>query len=118
MVRHFLLLTLLLLAMGVFGGCATGSDAPRLFTGMSRDRLRARFGEPLRVEPGPGGGEDWYYTFSGSPDVQATRYHDVQSGSDSVSVTISDTTSAQASPIHLSADGYVIEPLPQGRIVR
>jgi hypothetical protein len=86
--------------------------------GMSRDRLKARFGEPLRVENAPAGGEDWFYSFSGPPDVQASSYHDAQSNSDSVSVTISNSTGTQERPIHLSPEGYVIQPLPNGHIVR
>jgi hypothetical protein len=85
---------------------------------MSRDRLRARFGEPLRIEHGAAGGEDWYYSFSSPLDFQASSYHDLQSKSDSVSVSISDSTGTHERPIHLSREGYVTEPLPGGRIVR
>ena len=118
MLRRFLLVTALLLAIVMVGACVTEYDAPTLFVGMSRDRLRARFGEPLRVEHTSAGGEDWYYSFSGPPEVQADSYHDEQSNSGSVSVTISSSTSRQECPVHLSPEGYVIEPLPRGHIVR
>jgi len=99
-------------------GCATDSDVPSLYAGMSRDRLKAKFGEPRRVEHTPTGGEDWYYSFSSSPQVQASSYHDAWSSSDSVSVTISDSPGTEERPVHLSSEGYVIEPLPGGHIAR
>ena len=87
---------------------------------MSRDRLKSRFGEPVRVERMPSGGEDWYYSFASwrNPNIEATGYNDGVSGSGSVSVTFSDQNNTQECPIHLSPDGYVIEPLPAGKIVR
>ncbi len=118
MARRFLFLILVLVAMSVIAGCVTGSDAPSLYVGMSRDRLRTRFGEPLRVERSAAGGEDWYYPFSGPPDVQASSYHDIQDQSDSVSVTISDASNTHEGAVHLSPDGYVIEPLPRGHLAR
>jgi outer membrane protein assembly factor BamE (lipoprotein component of BamABCDE complex) len=118
MVRRFLLLTALLLPLSIFESCVTDSDTSSVFAGMSRDRLKVRLGEPHRVEHTPAGGEDWYYTFSGPLDVQSSACHDDQSRSDSVSVTISDSTSPQEYPIHLSPEGYVIEPLPPGHFVR
>jgi hypothetical protein len=118
MVRHFLLLTTLLIVGAAFEGCVTESDTPRLFVGMSRDRLKARFGEPLRVVPAAGGGEDWYYRFSGPLEVQASSDHDVVSGSDSVSVSLSNSTSTRECPIHIRPEGYVVAPLPSGHIVR
>ena len=99
-------------------GCVTDSEVPNLFVGMSRDRLKARFGEPRRVEHAPAGGEDWYYSFSSPPEVQASSYHDEQSKSDSASITISGSTGTQERPVHLSPEGYVIEPLPRGHVVR
>jgi hypothetical protein len=115
---HFQLLAALLLAMAIVAGCATDSDSPALYVGMSRDRLKARFGPPLRIEHSPAGGEDWYYSFPGSPDVQTSRYLDESTKSDSTSITISGGAGTEERPVHLSPDGYVIEPLPQGHIVR
>ena len=104
----------------LLAGCATESDAPHLYTGMSRDRLRAKFGEPHRVEPTPVGGEDWYYAFSNPIQMLGSNYHDEQTRTDSASAGISYTVGAdpQERPVHLSPEGYVIEPLPGGRIVR
>jgi hypothetical protein len=102
----------------LIAGCATDSDAPHLYTGMSRDRLKGRFGEPIRVEHTAGGGEDWYYTFSNVPEVQGSTYHDAQTQSDSASIGICYTTGTTERPVHLSPDGYVIAPLPRGHIVR
>ena len=110
-----------LIATGLLGGCATNweeSAKPRLRAGMSRDDVRFFFGNPSRIETLPTGGEDWYYSFSSPLEVQASSYHDRLSQSDSVSVTIADSTSTQECPIHLSSEGYVIEPLPTGHIVR
>jgi len=118
MVHRFLLLAALLIFGAMLGGCVTDSDAPSLFAGMSRDRLRTRFGEPLRVEHTPGGGEDWYYSFASPLEVQASSDHDVFSGTDSVSVSVSSSTSTRECPIHICPEGYVIEPLPGGHIVR
>ena len=100
--------------------CVTESDVPHLYTGMSRDRLRAKFGEPHRVEHTPAGGEDWYYAFSNPLQIEGSSYHDEQTRTDSASVGISYTVGAdpQERPVHLSPEGYVIEPLPSGHIVR
>ena len=115
MAMRFFALGVLLLA-----GCATESDVPHLYRGMSGDRLRVKFGEPHRVERTPAGGEDWYYAFSNPLQIQGSSYRDEQTRSDSVSVGISYTVGAdpQERPVHLSPERYVIEPLPSGQIVR
>ena len=62
--------------------------------------------------------------FSGLPvvveaqDVQASSDHDVVSGTDSVSVTVSGSTGTRECPIHIRPEGYVVAPLPSGHIVR
>lgn len=106
------------LAMLVAVGCATDSDVPSLYLGMSRERLKARFGEPLRIEKGRNGGEDWYYAFSSPPQVQAESYRDPLMYSEGASVSVSSSTGKEERPVHLSSEGYVIEPLPGGRIAR
>ena len=113
-----ILLYLSIVAVLLTTSCATDSHTPHLFAGMSRDRLRSRFGEPLRIERTPVGGENWYYSFSKPPEVEGISYHDLQSNSDSVSVTVSESTGTQEHAIHVSPEGYVIEPLPSGHIVR
>ena len=62
------------------------------------------------------GGEDWYYSFSSSPEAQGSTYHDGQT--DSVSVSVSVSNDKVDRPVHLSPEGYVIEPLPSGHVVR
>jgi hypothetical protein len=114
------LLQLSVIAVLLPAGCVTESDAPHLYTGMSRGRLRARFGEPHRVEHAPAGGEDWYYAFSNPFQIQGSRDHDAQTAADSASAGISYSVGAdpQERPVHLSPEGYVIEPLPSGHLVR
>jgi len=99
--------------------CVSDSYSPTLFVGMSRDRLKLHFGEPLRVERTPSGGEDWYYSFASwrNTDVQGSVYHDGASNSGSVSATISDENNIRECPVHLSAEGYVRAPLPAGKII-
>ena len=117
--RRFVSFTALLLVLAMFAGCATESDSPTVYVGMSRGRLKARFGEPLRVEPTRTGGEDWYYPFSSwrHSNLDGSVENDGETRSASVSMTLSDGNNTRECPIHLSPDGYVIEPLPVGRIV-
>ena len=88
---------------------------------MSRDDLKLFFGNPVRVEPGANGGEDWYYRFFGWRSDTTLDSGTSMSGGDvssytNASVAISrDTTEA---PVHVSALGYVVEPIPEGKIVR
>ena len=50
------------LSLCLLAGCATGPDATysTVLEGMTRANLKYNFGEPLRIEPRSGGGEDWY----------------------------------------------------------
>jgi hypothetical protein len=98
--------------------CATDPDTPRLYAGMSRDRLRLRFGEPIRIEHPEGGGEDWYYSFTSPPEISGSTLHDDQNHTDSASIGISESTGNRERPVHLSPDGFVTAPLPRGHIVR
>lgn len=110
-----------LLAAAALTACVTDTDRPRVRGGMSRDDLKFYFGNPLRIEAVSSGGEDWYYSFAGwsTPQLDATASRDIlDPTSSSVSVTASSSSGTRESPIHLSADGYVIEPIPDGRIVR
>jgi outer membrane protein assembly factor BamE (lipoprotein component of BamABCDE complex) len=117
--RRFLCYTALLLMLALLAGCATESDSPTIYVGMSRDRLRARFGEPLRVERTRTGGEDWYYPFSSwrNSNFEGNVENDGETRSASVSMTLSDGNNTRECPIHLSPDGYVVEPLPVGKVV-
>lgn len=98
-------------------GCATDSDTPTLFAGLSRDRLKAKFGEPIRIEHLFGGREDWYYSFSNPLEIQATNNHDVPLETESSVIAITKSSGTRECPVHISPEGYVMEPLPKGHIV-
>jgi hypothetical protein len=98
--------------------CATGSDRPTLFAGLSRDRLKAKFGEPIRIEHLFGGAQDWYYSFSRPLEVQATSDHDVPVDTESAAIAVTKSSGTQELPVHISPEGFVMEPLPEGHIVR
>jgi len=119
------LFTIVLFAAIALAGCVTESDPdsyrPRLRAGMSRDDLRACFGAPLRIEGADGGGENWYYTFivGDIPQANTTTSYDYSgTRTDSISVTLPDTQNKQELPIRVSPEGYVLEPIPDGHIVR
>lgn len=121
--RYCLLCLLALSLVCALAGCATESarsEPARVRVGMSRDDLKFFFGNPSRIEPLPDGGEDWYYSFATSspPQVESSSVVDPFGGrTDTVSVTVSDNRTVQRCPIHLSADGLVIEPIPEGKLV-
>jgi hypothetical protein len=99
----------------------SASERPRVRVGMSREDLRLYFGQPLRIEPASSGGENWYYSFVSwsSPQVEATRPGDsLDPDISSVSLSVSSSRGEQERPVHLSADGYVTEPIPEGKLVR
>lgn len=113
----FLLPALLLLA-----GCMTESaPSPKLYTGMSREDVRSLFGKPLRIEPNSAGGEDWIYR-SGSrtptPEVQTIQSGDPLDRTSTTTATYSFPSGQHEAAIHLSPDGHVIQPLPEGNIGR
>ncbi len=98
--------------------CATDTDTPELYAGMSRARLKARFGEPHHIEHSPDGGEDWFYSFTSPPELVGITSHDERYQVDSASVGISKSTGSQERPVHISPDGFVTAPLPRGHVVR
>jgi hypothetical protein len=88
---------------------------------MSRDDLRACFGEPLRIEPAPTGGENWFYRFTGwsRPEIGGETSRDMfDPNVNTVSITLSSSHGTHESAVHISGDGYVVDPLPAGKIVR
>jgi len=106
----------------LINGCA---DAPEtsenhLRLGLSRDQLRTRFGEPLRIESHGAAGEDWYYRFV-AYDKHSTYTEDTSNDfgqkTTSGSVGIQFTRTVGDLPVHLSPDGRVIAPLPEGKVV-
>lgn len=107
----------------LFGGCASSPESSDIAVraGMTSSDLKLFFGEPVRVQPGADGGADWYYRF-----VMWNSHASSESGVtvDANGVNSYSSTMLQPSkdiveePVHVSSGGYVIEPLPDGKIVR
>jgi len=111
------------LSLLLFTGCATGPDATysTVLEGMTRTNLRYNFGEPLRIEPRSGGGEDWYYHFSSwqsQPTGSSGTVDDFGQKTQYASGGLSFSKAVVELPVHLSPDGYVITPLPKGKVVK
>jgi hypothetical protein len=111
------------ISLFVLAGCASAPETSdiALRLGMSRDDLKLYFGEPLRIEAGALGGEDWYYRFvAWNACPTGTTGTSVESGevTSYVSVGLEFSKNAEERPIHVSSEGRVIEPLPKGKIVR
>lgn len=116
---------IILLAFGLFvlAGCASAPQTSEISvrTGMSRDDVRRIFGEPLRIVPVALGNEDWYYRFvawQSRPTQESgisTEFGQVTPYSSSGLEVSKETVEL---PIHISSGGYVIEPLPKGKVVR
>jgi hypothetical protein len=104
----------------MLAGCASDQpERPRLHAGMPREELKAWYGEPSRIEPAPGGGEDWYYTFSywSPPQVGGTTSRDEVQQIDTVSLGLSSSHSKVECPVHISPEGRVVGPVPPGKLV-
>ena len=116
---------IILVAMSLFvlAGCASAPKTSDVAVqlGMSRSDLRLSFGVPLRIEPAASGGETWYYSF------KAWKTHPVYASGTSES--FGETTSyasaglqwseeTKEEPIYVSSAGYVIDPLPDGKVVQ
>jgi hypothetical protein len=118
-------LVVLMASLLALAGCATTeepvtSEFP-VRVGMPGSYLRERFGEPLRIEQRAGGGEDWYYQFYGwkvSPVSESGTRVEYGEKSSYVSVGVSSTKLNGEQPIHLSPEGKVIGPIPEGKVVR
>jgi hypothetical protein len=88
---------------------------------MSRDELRLHFGEPLRIEPGAFGEEDWYYRFAAwetYPTGETGTTEDFGERTSYVAVGLGFSKKTVEHAIHVSAEGRVVEPLPKGKIVK
>jgi outer membrane protein assembly factor BamE (lipoprotein component of BamABCDE complex) len=114
-----------LVGMGLFllAGCASGpkNAYSSVLAGMSRNNLRFYFGEPVRIVPAASGGEDWYYRFSSwQPQPTGSSGTSEESGQQSSYTSASVTFSKQVQelPVHISSEGFVIEPVPHGKVVK
>ena len=116
-------LVLSALSLFLFAGCASApvTAETTLRLGMSQDDLRFFFGQPVRIEQTAKGGADWYYRFYGwqaTPDSSSGTSIDNGQVTSNVSAGLSFSKDTVESPVHVSADGYVVGPLPGGKIVR
>ncbi len=116
-------LILLAISLLVLAGCASAPEVAdiRVQIGMSREDLRAYFGEPLRIEPGTAGGEDWYYRFIGwkaRPMGESGSREEFGERTSYVTVGLDFSRPIEERPIHVSPAGYVIAPVPKGKVVK
>jgi outer membrane protein assembly factor BamE (lipoprotein component of BamABCDE complex) len=107
----------------VFGGCATTHETTysTVLEGMSRNNLRCYFGKPLRIETTAAGGEVWYYRFASwkiHPTSESGTREDFGEKTSYVSVGLSGSKEIEEHPVHISSDGFVVGPLPEGKVVK
>lgn len=114
---------LIVLSFSVLAGCASSPETSdiRVRAGMSRADLKLFFGQPTRIEAAADGGENWYYRFSAwRSNTTSESGTSVGTGGTSsyttANVQFSKDTGEEA--VHVSSDGFVVEPIPAGRIVR
>ena len=115
----------LILSILLFAGCATEPEITHttVMEGMSRNNLRFYFGEPLRTETTASGGEIWYYNFSSwnsNPTTDSGTTVDAATGqrTDYTSTTLNFSKDTVERPVRISADGFVVRPIPEGKVVR
>jgi hypothetical protein len=111
------------MSLFIFAGCMTTEETthPTVFKGMSRNLLRANLGEPLRIETGASGGEDWYYRFSTwqpQPTGSSGITDDSGQPTTYVSGGLSISKEVVELPVHVSSEGFVVSPLPKGKVVK
>jgi outer membrane protein assembly factor BamE (lipoprotein component of BamABCDE complex) len=116
----------IVIALGimVLAGCASapGKKYAGVLEGMSRNNLRYYFGEPLRTEPAAGGGENWYYRFSSwnaqPASASGTTIDAAGQRTDYATAGLSFSKNTVELPVHLSADGFVVRPVPDGKVLK
>lgn len=113
------------LSIMVLAGCASAPEKQytRVLEGMSRNNLRYYFGEPLRIEPVGAGDENWYYRFSSwkaAPTGTSGTTVDTVTGdrTDYASAGLNFSKDIVELPVHISADGFVVKPVPDGKVVK
>jgi len=104
-------------------GCATNPEAKysNVLEGMSRNVLRYNFGEPLRIEPGASGGEDWYYRFASwqsQPAGESGTKDDFGQTTTYASAGLTFSKPVVELPVHVSPGGFVVPPIPKGKVVK
>jgi len=111
------------ISLFVFAGCATNHEPTysTVLENMTPAVLRFNFGEPLRIEPRAGGGQDWYYRFSSwqaEPAGSTSTSNEFGERTSSVNAGLNLSKQVVERPVHLSPDGYVVTPLPKGKVVK
>ncbi len=110
------------MALGaMLAGCATSSVVSdiRVREGMEGSYVKQVFGNPLRTERDADGSEDWYYNFvawKGNPDGASGTTVSPGQTDTFVNGGLSVSRETSEEPIHISADGHVLGPIPEGKI--
>jgi hypothetical protein len=103
------------------GGCASKPVAEEVAVhyGMSCEALRIHFGEPLRIQSLPDGSQDWYYRFAGWK-IEPTGTSETRDpyGESTTTGSLDISKATEERPIHVSPKGFVVGPLPKGKIVK
>ena len=110
------------ISLFIFTGCATRETTySTVMEGMSRNVLRANFGEPLQIEPRASGGEDWYYNFSSwqaQPTGSSGTTEDFGEQTSYATAGLAFSQRVLELPVHVSSEGFVVPPLPKGKVVK
>ena len=122
MIKRSRCIFLAAMSLSVFVGCAARETTySTVMEGMSRNVLRANFGEPLRIEPQASGGEDWYYNFSSwqaQPTGSSGTTEDFGDRTSYASAGLAFSQRVLELPVHVSSAGFVVSPLPKGKVVK
>lgn len=119
-IQYFLFV---IVSLCLFAGCESSPETRDIAvrSGMTSGDLKLFFGEPVRVQPGANGGTDWYYRFAvwnGHATAESGTTVDTTGVNSYASGTFQPSKDVVEEPIHVSSLGYVVEPIPEGKIVR